>query len=47
MKFQLTLSLSLVARGKSRNSDLEERRSTNVVPLFFDERVEANDKKEE
>lgn len=33
------LSLGLVARGKSGDSDLKERGGTHVVPLLLDERV--------
>jgi len=33
------LSLLLVARGKSGDSDLKERGGTDVVPFFLDERV--------
>jgi hypothetical protein len=39
------LSSGLVARGKSGNSNLEERRSTYVVPFLFDERVDAKNRK--
>jgi hypothetical protein len=47
MLFLLTLSLSLVARCQSGDSDLEKVGGTNVVPFLFDERMKAKDKKEE